>query len=61
MYFGHYTRLLYLSQSDDEGVFRAAERAAVRLGLAFEHRHVGRVGLAASIDSWSVAIKMAVA
>jgi hypothetical protein len=41
-YFGNYTRLLYLSQlppSDDQ--LAAAQRAADRLGLRLEHRHVG--------------------
>ena len=45
-YFGNYTRVVLLSQSLDETVVDAGREAAERLGLAFEHRHVGRGGLA---------------
>lgn len=48
-YFGNYTRVMLLSQSDDPSVVHAGEQAAIQLGLNFEHRHVGRVGLANSI------------
>ena len=41
MYFGHYTRVLLLTQSDDPTLLELGQAAAVRLGLAFEHRHVG--------------------
>lgn len=41
MYFGNYTRLVLLSQTTDANVLTAAEGAAARLGLRFEHRHVG--------------------
>ncbi len=41
MYFGNYTRVVLLSQKDDAEVVLAAHAAADRLGLAFEHRHVG--------------------
>ncbi len=41
MYFGNYTRVVLLSQKDDPSVVLAAQAAAERLGLAFEHRHVG--------------------
>ena len=41
MYFGNYTRLVLLSQSDDPGLVALGERAAGLLGLRFEHRHVG--------------------
>jgi Protein of unknown function (DUF1638) len=40
-YFGNYTRLVLLSQSADDAVVTAAVDAAARLGLAFEHHHVG--------------------
>lgn len=40
-YFGHYTRVLLLSQSDDPAVVEAAQRAAQQLGLRFEHVPVG--------------------
>jgi len=41
MYFEHYTRVVLLSQSTDASVVTAARAAAERLGLRFEHRHVG--------------------
>ncbi|MBI4883109.1 MAG: DUF1638 domain-containing protein [Actinobacteria bacterium] len=41
MYFGNYTRIVLLSQQDDANVVAAAREAANRLGLGFEHRHVG--------------------
>ncbi len=41
MYFGNYTRVVLLSQQENEEVVIAARFAADRLGLAFEHRHVG--------------------
>ncbi|MFB2551737.1 DUF1638 domain-containing protein [Ensifer soli] len=41
IYFGHYRRLVYLSQQHDPTLEEKARRAAERLGLAFEHRHTG--------------------
>jgi len=49
-YFGNYRRVVLLSQSADDGVVDAGRRAAALLGLAFEHRHVGRRGLADALD-----------
>jgi hypothetical protein len=49
VYFAHYRRVVLLSQSDDEAVVTAGRAAAAKLGLAFEHRHVGRRRLAESI------------
>jgi hypothetical protein len=49
MYFGAYTRLMLLSQTSDPAVEVAGRQAAERLGLAFEHRHVGLNGLEAAI------------
>lgn len=40
-YFGNYTRLVYLSQTLDAGLVQAAQSAADRLVLAFEHVHCG--------------------
>jgi hypothetical protein len=40
-YFGNYTRLVLLSQQPSDDVIAAGEAAALRLGLRFEHRHVG--------------------
>ncbi|MGF1664720.1 MAG: DUF1638 domain-containing protein [Acidimicrobiia bacterium] len=41
MYFGNYRRLVYLSQANDPGLVIEATAAADRLGLTFEHHHVG--------------------
>ncbi|WP_422375808.1 DUF1638 domain-containing protein [Roseibium sp.] len=41
MYFGHYTRVLYMAQTDDPELEAAARRAAERLGLAFEMTRTG--------------------
>ncbi len=40
-YFGHYTRLVLLSQSPTEAMVAAGQAAAERLGLRFEHVHTG--------------------
>ena len=40
-YFGNYRRLVYLAQTEDEGLRRRAEGAAERLGLEFEYRFTG--------------------
>ena len=49
MYFANYTRLVLLSQTDDESVVAAGRRAAEQLGLEFEHRHVGRQPFAEAV------------
>ena len=41
MYFGNYRRVVHLAQSGDAATASAARAAAERLGLEFEHRHVG--------------------
>ena len=41
MYFGNYTRVLYIAQTDDEGLRQKARRAAAELGLAYEYRFTG--------------------
>ncbi len=41
MYFGNYRRVVLISQSTDPEIIAAARAAAQRLGLEFEHRHVG--------------------
>ncbi len=41
MYFAHYTRVVYLAQTDDEALVEAAGRAADRLGLPLEVRRTG--------------------
>lgn len=45
MYFGHYTRVVLLAQTDDPAVTDRAAAAADRLGLAFERVVTGRGGL----------------
>jgi sugar phosphate isomerase/epimerase len=44
-YFGHYTKVLYLAQSEDRQLTEKARAAADRLGLAFERRSTGLHGL----------------
>jgi hypothetical protein len=44
-YFGHYTRVMYLAQTDDPHLTAKARTAADRLGLAFERRFTGYGGL----------------
>lgn len=41
MYFGNYTRLIYLAQRRDEALLDRARAAAERLGLEFEYRLTG--------------------
>ena len=55
-YFGNYRRLVYLSQTLDAELVRAARQAADRLALAFEHVHCGygelESGLAERLSRW---------
>jgi hypothetical protein len=48
-YFGNYTRLVYLAQTDDPALVTAARRGARRLGLRFEMRRTGFGDLATSV------------
>jgi Protein of unknown function (DUF1638) len=41
MYFGNYTKVVYLAQSRNPSLTVKAQRAAEKLGLAFEHRLTG--------------------
>ena len=41
MLFGHYTRVVYLSQTHNPTLLQAAQQAAEYLGLEFEHQHTG--------------------
>jgi hypothetical protein len=54
-YFGNYTRLVYLAQTDDAELTARAEAAATRLGLAFERRLTGLGELAPGIARFAVA------
>ena len=53
-YFGHYRKLVYLSQQDDARLLDSAAHAAARLGLDFEHVRCGygelETGLAARFE-----------
>ncbi len=40
-YFGNYTKIVYLAQSEDAALMERARAAAVRLGLDFEYRFTG--------------------
>ena len=55
-YFGNYTRVDYLSQIRDAGMLDAAEAAAARLSLPFEHVHCGfgelETELAQRVSRW---------
>jgi hypothetical protein len=41
LYFGNYTKIVYLAQVHDEQLVENARAAARKLGLAFEHRFTG--------------------
>jgi hypothetical protein len=45
LYFGNYEKLVYLAQVPDPGLELKAKAAALRLGLAYEHRSTGYGGL----------------
>jgi len=45
LYFGNYTKLVYLAQTADPDLERKAKAAALRLGLAYEQRTTGYGGL----------------
>ena len=51
-YFSHYTRLVYLAQTDDPRLEVKARAAADRLGLHFERRDTGLAPFAAQVDRW---------
>lgn len=51
MYFGHYQRLVYLTQLPDPELERQAQEAAERLGLAYEQRLTGLDGFAANLSA----------
>lgn len=51
VYFGHYTRLVYLAQSEDPALTAKAEAAAARLGLGFERIRTGMGELSTFIEA----------
>ena len=48
MYFAHYTRMLYIAQTDDEVLTENAKKAAELVGLAYEQRLTGYADLITS-------------
>ena len=58
-YFGNYTRLLYLAQTEDEDLRARARQAAERLGLAYEERRTGYGDLVPSLQRFVEAIPAA--
>ncbi|CTQ51093.1 DUF1638 domain-containing protein [Jannaschia donghaensis] len=48
-YFRHYSKLVYLSQTEDAALLARAQDAAAALDLAFEHRPTGYGDLASSL------------
>jgi hypothetical protein len=53
LYFGNYSKVVYLSQLPDARLERKAKAAALRLGLAYEHRPTGYGELAAFLRNAS--------
>jgi hypothetical protein len=49
MYFGHYRKLVYLSQQEDEALQAKAKEAADYLGLEYEYRFTGYGDLTTSL------------
>ncbi|SMR72105.1 Protein of unknown function [Aliiroseovarius halocynthiae] len=49
MYFGHYTKVMYLAQTNNPELDKLAEAAAERLGLAYERRFTGYGDLEAAL------------
>lgn len=45
LYFGNYTSLVYLAQTEDEELQKQAKSAAERLGLTYRYKHTGYGGL----------------
>ena len=51
MYFGNYTRLVYLAQTDSEELTGFARDAAAELGLRFERVFTGMGEMVPSLDA----------
>jgi hypothetical protein len=51
LYFGNYTKIVYLAQTRDEDLAKRAMAAARKLGLAYEYRFTGYGELATSLAS----------
>lgn len=55
MYFQHYTEVVYLAQTDDPALDKAAQEAAERLGLSYRREKTGYGDLETTIKSFSQA------
>lgn len=53
MYFGNYTKLVFLSQTDDADLVALSRDHADRLGLEFEHRPTGYGDLTTAVEGWA--------
>ena len=51
MYFGNYTKMIYIAQTDDPDLSLKAEKAAEFLGLAYERRLTGYGGLVPALTT----------
>ncbi|MEO0990344.1 MAG: DUF1638 domain-containing protein [Pseudomonadota bacterium] len=54
MFFGNYTDLIYLAQTEDPALNAKAEEAATRLGLAYKRRFTGYGDLATALSAANV-------
>ena len=50
MYFGNYRRVVLISQTNSAHIEAMGRAAAERLGLEFEHRHVGLEPFTAAVE-----------
>lgn len=52
-YFGHYTKMVYLSQTSNPTLIALAKTHAAKLNLEFEHRQTGYGDLKPSLTNWA--------
>ena len=52
MYFAHYTRVLYIAQTESESLQEKARQAAIELGLDYEYRYTGYGDFNGFYTSW---------
>lgn len=53
LYFGHYKKLLYLAQTQDVDLQQQAQRAATRLGLAYQYYYCATGDLETSLSAFN--------
>ena len=53
MYFGNYTKLVYLAQTDNPDLTHRARECAERMGLEFERRQTGYGDLETTLSDWA--------